>query len=103
SPNGSLDALALTVHKAPRATAVNPAYNQRFRRRGGGSAMSRIARMMFSRLTRTLIATIVPTATTKPITNDCAKLAGLTVKYRSNWLCSELNADCDQATSTRPR
>ena len=48
--------------------------------------------MMFSRLTRMLITTIVTTATTKAIAKDWARLGGLTVKYISNWLCSELKA-----------
>ena len=77
-------------------------YSQRRCRCAGGSGMSRIARMMLSRLTRMLRNTIVSTATTNAIANEPARLGPLTVKYISNRLCSELNALCDQETSRRP-
>ena len=47
------------------------------RPRGGGSGRSRIARMMFSRLTRRLVTTIVTSATTNPIANDAREAARL--------------------------
>ena len=42
--------------------------------------MSRIARMMFRRLTRTLIVTIVKIATANEIMKACPRLAALSVK-----------------------
>jgi hypothetical protein len=93
----------VTVQKAPSTAAAAPANSQRRFRGPGGSAMSRIARMMLSRLTRTLNATIVKTATTNEIAKESARLGALTVKYISKRWCSELNALCENSTSTRPR
>ena len=57
--------------------------------------------MMFSRLTRRLVPTIVASATTKPIANDCARLCGSSVKKRSKRLCSVAKMRAETATSTR--
>jgi hypothetical protein len=40
--------------------------------------------MMFRRLTRMLMTTMVSSATTNEIAKDRARLVSLTVKYRSN-------------------
>ena len=77
-PKPSSDGAACRVVSAPRPTARHPATSQMRRcLTAGGSGMSRIARMMFRRLTRTLVPTIVASATANATANELARLARL--------------------------
>ena len=60
--------------------------------------------MMFSRLTRRLVPTMVASATTKPMANDCARLCGFSVKKRSKRLCSvaKIRAESDDEHGAEP-
>ena len=103
SAKPSLDWNPCTVSARPAAAATPPATIQRARRpRRGGSARSRIARMMLSRLTWRLVKTIVASATAKAAANDSARLDGSIVKNRSNWLCSVAKMRAESATRPAP-
>ena len=70
-----------SVSATPAAATIPPPTRTRsLRPRGGGSGRSRIARMMFSLLTRRLVPTMVASATTNPIANARARLLGSSVK-----------------------